>query len=72
MRRVVELPTKKIKRGAHTSVKALEKDIGEWIAIWNDNPRPCLWVKSAEQILASLARNCERVPAAASHSSEAS
>jgi transposase len=31
-----ELTTKKIKRGAHTSVKTLEKDIHEWI----ENPQP--------------------------------
>src|ERR1022692_383842 len=30
-----ELTTKKIKRGAHTSVKALEKDIRDWIKTWN-------------------------------------
>ena len=56
-----ELTTKKIKRGAHTSVPALEKDIRDWIAIWNENPRPYVWVKTADQILASLARYCERV-----------
>src|SRR5487761_2592410 len=60
-----ELTTKKIKRGAHTSVKALEKDIRDWIKTWNDNPRPYVWVKTADQILASLARYCERVSAAA-------
>src|ERR1019366_9216176 len=49
-----ELTTKKIKRGAHTSVQALEKDIRDWIAIWNENPRPYVWVKTADQILASL------------------
>jgi transposase len=66
-----ELTTKKIKRGAHTSVKALEKDIREWIATWNEDPRPYVWVKTADQILASLARYCERVSAAASAGSEA-
>ena len=66
-----ELTTKKIKRGAHTSVKALEKDIRDWIKTWNDNPRPYVWVKTADQILAALARYCERVSAATSHSSEA-
>jgi hypothetical protein len=35
-----ELTEKKIKRGAHTSVKALEKDIRDWIGTWNENPRP--------------------------------
>src|SRR5664280_571034 len=66
-----ELTTKKIKRGAHTSVRALEKDIRDWIKTWNDNPRPYVWVKTADQILAALARYCERVSAASSHPSEA-
>jgi len=60
-----ELTTKKIRRGAHTSVQALERDIRDWIDTWNENPRPYVWVKTAEQILASLARYYERVSAAA-------
>jgi transposase len=59
-----ELTTKKIRRGTHTSVQALERDIRQWIDSWNENPRPYVWVKTAEQILASLARYCERVSAA--------
>ena len=55
---------KKIRRGAHMSVRALEKDIRDWIATWNENPRPYVWVKTADQILASLARYCERVVSA--------
>ena len=46
-------------------MQALERDIRDWIGTWNENPRPYVWVKSAEQILASLARYCERVSAAA-------
>ena len=60
-----ELTTKKIKRGAHTNVPNLEKDIREWIELWNQNPRPYVWVKTADQILASIARYCERISAAA-------
>jgi transposase len=60
-----ELTTKKIKRGAHTSVRSLERDIKEWISGWNDDPKPYVWVKTADQILAALARYCERVSAAA-------
>ena len=56
-----ELTTKKIKRGAHTSVPALERDIRGWIVTWNENPRPYVWVKTADQILASLARYCVRI-----------
>jgi transposase len=66
-----ELTDKKIKRGAHTSVHALEKDIREWIKLWNENPRPYVWVKTADQILASLARYCARVSAATASPSDA-
>ena len=44
-------------------VRALEADIKDWIEHWNDNPRPYVWVKTADQILASIARYCERVSA---------
>jgi transposase len=56
-----ELTTTRIKRGAHTSVPGLERDIRGWIASWNEEPRPYVWVKTADQILASLARYCERI-----------
>ena len=56
-----ELTTKKISRGAHINVRNLERDIRDWIGRWNDNPRPYVWVKTADQILASLARYCERI-----------
>ena len=55
------MTTKKIKRGAHTSVQGLERDIRAWVVTWNENPRPYVWVKSADQILASLARYCARI-----------
>ena len=56
-----ELTTRKIKRGAHTSVQGLERDIRGWIKTWNEDPRPYVWVKTADQILESLARYCERI-----------
>jgi transposase len=56
-----ELTTKRIKRGAHTSVPGLEGDIRGWIATWNEDPRPYVWVKTADQILDSLARYCARI-----------
>jgi hypothetical protein len=65
-----ELTTKKTKRGAHASVKALEKHIREWIKTWSGNPRPYVWVKTADEILAALARYCERLSAAATHAEE--
>jgi transposase len=56
-----ELTTKKLQRGAHTSVRALNKDIRDWITTWNDNPRPYVWTKTSDQILESIARYCTRI-----------
>jgi hypothetical protein len=44
-------------------VPALENDIREWIAIWNDNPRPFTWTKTADEILSSLADYLAKVGA---------
>ncbi|MEV4896304.1 transposase, partial [Nonomuraea sp. NPDC055795] len=44
-----------IRRGVHTSVKALEDDIRAWIDTWNHNPRPFTWTKTADEILHALA-----------------
>jgi transposase len=57
------LTDKLIRRGAHTSVQALENDIREWIATWNDNPRPFTWAKTADEILNSLADYLTKVGA---------
>lgn len=59
-----ELTMKKVRRGTHRSVRELERDIKEWIETWNENPRPYVWVKTADQILESLARYCERISGA--------
>jgi transposase len=58
------LTDKLIRRGVHTSVKALENDIRDWIATWNDNPRPFTWTKTADEILASLADYLTKIGAA--------
>jgi transposase len=55
------LTDQKIRRGAHKSVQALEADIRSWIKSWNDNPKPFVWKKSAEEILDSLARYLQRI-----------
>ena len=53
--------TKKLRRGAHPSVRALNTDIRAWIKTWNEEPRPYVWTKTADQILDSIARYCERI-----------
>ncbi len=55
-----ELTSRKLKRGTHRSVAELNKDIRDWTAHWNENPRPYIWTKTAEQILNTLATYCER------------
>jgi transposase len=56
-----ELTTKQLRRGAHRSVRQLNTDIRAWIESWNNNPRPYVWTKTAEQILDSIARYCTRI-----------
>ena len=56
-----ELTTKKLRRGTHRSVRQLNADIRAWIDTWNENPRPFVWTKTADQILESIARYCTRI-----------
>ncbi len=50
-----ELTQKKLKRGVHRSVQALERDIRSWLTDWNDNPRPFVRTKTADEILDKVA-----------------
>jgi transposase len=56
-----ELTTKKLRRGAHRSVRQLNTDIRAWIDTWNENPKPFVWTKTADDILDSIARYCTRI-----------
>ncbi|MFA4092024.1 IS630 family transposase [Mycobacteroides chelonae] len=56
-----ELTTKKLRRGTHTSVRQLNTDIRNWIDTWNENPRPYVWTKTADQILESIGNYCRRI-----------
>ena len=55
------LTTDLLQRGDHRSVHALEADIRGWIRIWNDDPKPFVWTKTAEDILARLGRLLQRI-----------
>jgi len=50
------LTQRQIKRGSHRSVQELESAIRDFIAVHNQQPKPFRWTKSADQILASIAR----------------
>ena len=58
------LTDKQLRRGVHKSVRALEKDIRDWIKTWNGNPRPFTWTRTADEILERLATYLERIPGA--------
>ena len=50
-----ELTNKWLRRGTHRSTKELEAAISSWIDTWNENPKPFVWHKTAEEIFESLA-----------------
>lgn len=50
------LTQRAIKRGAHTSTAQLEAAIRDYIDAHNEEPKPFVWHKSADEILASIAR----------------
>jgi len=49
-----ELTRKKLQRSAHRSIKELTADLDNWVSAWNENPKPFVWHKTADQILDSL------------------
>jgi transposase len=55
------LSEKQIKRGTHRSTRALETAIREYLTISNEAPKPFVWHKTADEILASVARFCQRI-----------
>jgi putative transposase len=55
-----ELTRKQLQRGVHRSTAELEADIATFIEVHNENPKPYTWVKSADEILASVKRFCQR------------
>ena len=55
-----ELTRKKLRRGVHTSTRQLEADIRSFIECHNENPRPYKGVKSADEILSSVKRFCQK------------
>jgi hypothetical protein len=47
--------------GAQEVAGLLDQDIRAWIENWNENPRPYVWTKPAEQTLESISRYCQRI-----------
>lgn len=55
------LTQRAIKRGAHLSTIALKKAIVAFLDAHNEDPKPFVWTKNADEILASIARFASRV-----------
>ena len=55
-----EITNQRIRRGVFRSVRELETAIREYIEAHNENPKPFIWTKTADQILASIARFAQR------------
>jgi transposase len=57
----VELTRTQIRRGTHRSTQALRTAIQQYIDVTNATPKPFIWTKSADEILESVARFCQRI-----------
>lgn len=57
----VELTEKGIRRGTHRSTRQIETAIKTYVRNTNDQPRPFVWTKTADEIPASIARSGRRI-----------
>lgn len=55
------LTEKQIRRGTHRSTRQLEQAIRSYLDTYNANPKPFIWTKSTDDILASIERFCLRI-----------
>lgn len=51
-----EITDKRIRRGSFRSVDQLVEAIDHWSEHWNENPRPFVWRRTAEEIIAKVRR----------------
>ena len=50
-----------IRRGTHRSTRELETAIKKYLEVYNEDPKPFIWTKSADQILESIKSYCTRI-----------
>ena len=55
-----DLTNQQLRRGVYRSTVELERAIREFVDIRNRLPKPLIWTKTADQILASIERFCKR------------
>ena len=52
------LTLRQLRHGVHTSTDELTRAIDEFVQAHNDDPKPFVWTRTADQILDGLARFC--------------
>ncbi|HKO55342.1 MAG TPA: IS630 family transposase [Thermoanaerobaculia bacterium] len=55
------LTEKQIRRGTFRSTRQLEAAIKNYLRLYNEDPRPFVWHKTADEILESVGRFCQRI-----------
>jgi transposase len=55
------LTEKQLRRGVFRSTRELEAAIAGYLEVTNADPKPFVWTKTADQILASIARFWQRI-----------
>jgi transposase len=55
------LTEKQLRRGVHRSTRQLEAAITQYLTVSNAQPKPFVWTKTADAILATVARFCHRI-----------
>lgn len=55
------LTDKQLRRASHRSTRQLEAAIREYLDVCNEDPKPFVWTKTADDILQSVARFCKRI-----------
>ena len=56
-----ELTNKQIRRGSHRSTRELEAAIMRYLETCNQDPKPFIWTKTADEILENVKRFCKRI-----------
>ena len=54
------LTERQLRRGVHRSTRELELALRHYVETYNQDPKPFVWTKTADEILTALARFCKR------------
>ena len=56
-----EITRQMIRRGSYQDTLALETAIREYLEVYNEQPKPFIWTKDADQILESIQHYCQHI-----------